>query len=199
MSLVCGQVHPRHALIAADSASQDAATGKPGPPVSKIVVVPHCSAVLAARGSFKISANIFSGCLYCGGDFDHLVQRLTAQTPTLIAELLKLEPSLDPFCEFFAVGWSPSRKCMRGVIIGNYKDEGFSVGEIKRDFYAPGSQGDHVLPTLPDVATAQDLMRCAREQHRIREALAPELLTGGNLIVARVELQHVSVWTQGAI
>jgi hypothetical protein len=162
-------------------------------PTYKVLPMVHLPAIITFSGRLHIFASLAGLFLAGGTDLDRMLSH-AGKIPVLIDEVLKMAPpDTDPECEILIAGWSASRGRMLGMSYSNYQDAGFSEFEVRRDYICPGYE--ELRHFLPEKATADDLLRLAREQIRITHQTTPRRIPAGPFMVAEITRERVTIET----
>lgn len=206
MSIVNAFVSPECGVVCADTeAGPDSG---PYIEVSKLVPLPHMSAVIAFRGSMLFLAGAVNGVFSLGCGFDELLRQMPDLLKLSSDTAIKMLPVVDlakkmtseeaGYGEAILVGFSPAA----GRIVGHHfrrvtLDGGFATTKNVSYFSAPawddvdlGLSGLHSQPSKEGVKVlALTQMRLVRERHTSGEA------TGGRLIYAEVRRDSMTIET----
>jgi len=184
------------ALVAADSlATQRGQQAEVG--VSKMIILPHVSALVASRGdlTFFMLLGLYAA-LPCNS-FDELTDAL----PAKLVEAWRRHQTHKSFPagdadelgqDIVVVGWSEKRGCIRAITYDHDKspDGDFSELEIPTVYRAPF---DESLKHLALPSTPSSMTTLVRAQAALIKAKRPDHAAGGDIVMACVS--RGSVWT----
>lgn len=207
MSISNIHIDPDFALVAVDTNGHGIAIGdiKTLHRYQKSAVVGDV--VVTARGQMKLFEIVLHG-LHQGSTYwtideveallPHvLAQAVPALQKYIAANEIEIEPEhVESGTEIVAVGWSPTKKQMRGIVATVSAGGEITVERIRKAMSAPGVEGvdgDRMRTYAGMVESAQIQCAYAREQHGDGYAI------GGDLIVYELHEGSIKMTRVGAI
>lgn len=207
MSIVNAFVTPECGVVCADT--EAGPDGGPYIEVSKLVPLPHMSAVVAFRGSMLFLAGAVTGLFSLACDFDELAQHMPDLLQRSSDHAIEMLPrvglaekmtSEQAGCgEAMLIGFSP----VAGRIVGHLfrritLDDGFVTHSHARYLSSPAwSDVDFDLPAISANVTRENMKALALEQSRLARArdTAGVATGGGRLIYAEVRRDCMTIET----
>lgn len=207
MSIVNAFVSPECGVVCADT--EAGPDGGPYIDVSKLVPLPHMSAVIAFRGSMLFLAGAVNGVFVLGCDFDELSRHMPDLLQGSSDNAIKMLPrvgladkmtSEEAGCgEAILVGFSPAED----RIVGHHfrriaLDGGFVTNSHARYFSSPAwSDVDFNLPAISANVTRENMKTLALERSRLARArdTVGVATGGGRLIYAEVRRDSMTIET----
>lgn len=206
MSIVNAFVSPEWGVVCADT--EAGPDGGPYIEVSKLVPLPHMSAVIAFRGSMLFLAGAVNGVFSLGCGFDELVRQMPDLLQLSSENAIKMLPKVglaekltseEAGCgEAILVGFSPAA----GRIAGHHfrrvtLDGGFVTTKNVSYFSAPAwDDVDLELPSVRGDPGKEGMKALALAQLKlVRERHTPGEATGGRLIRAEVRRDTMTIET----
>ena len=204
MSILTCVVKPEHAWVCVDTAAPGI-DGKPSRRFPKLIPLVHANAVLAGRGNGLFLTGAFNVLAHEGvANVDEMIDRMPAFLAVLCAELRHRAAIIPPKegeggrQELVLIGWSKrlDRPIAR-AFVGDMLAGTFEQLEANPFIVAPPTWD--APESAPPLETLADLMNVARAQVARLRRDCPGMAAGGDLIVARIERDRMTISTECAL
>ena len=187
MSILNLYVERDSALVAVDTDARFR-DGAAGPPVSKMLVLPHINAVIACRGQGQFFVLLAMVAALPSASIDQLIaempEKLIEAWHTWVGqhEIFRADPDAATGTEILVVGWSERSRQMHAVVFVQERGSSdFVAREVERHYCAPWDEqlAAGPLPTSPEAMAA-----LARRQVELVRRERPKDAAGGSLVLA---------------
>ncbi len=160
---------------------------------SKILALPHASAVMAGRGQVEIWFRVYEACYAAMTDLDGMASKLEARArqamTLLIAEAKRQGVTVSLTTEMLLVGWSTSREKMVCHYCRVNDDGSVSVQEHEDWFISPW---EHEWGSVPSLASHREMASSAQQQAAHSERLYPRMGWLGDLTLCEITPEAIT-------